>query len=272
MDIIGKARKLEATLTRTLDRAAQQWARSGPRGPLEVVQAVLEAVQQRLEPAGRGTSVFPYNRIKLWVVAADRDVRARFAGVLEESPTLQERIVSRLRQLGCDAAGLHVKIVYVAHAEPAWATPEFHIEFARGAVEQPRNEPLSIREIRLAIASGSAERPSYALALDRINLGRCADVRDGRNRLVRTNHVVFKEGAGAINESVSRCHAHIEYSARTRDYRISDDRSAHGTSIVREGRTIGVPAGSRGVRLQSGDEVILGEARLRVRIVDAPGS
>jgi hypothetical protein len=259
-------------LTRTLDRAAQQWARSGPRGPFEVVQGVLEAVQQRLEPAGRGTSVFPFNRIKLWVVAADRDARARFAGVLEDSPTLQERIVNRLQQLGCDVAGLHIKVVYVAQAEPGWTTPEFHIEFARGAVDQPRNELPSTSELRLTVASGSADKPSYALALDRINLGRCADVRDSRNRLVRTNHVVFREGAGAINESVSRCHAHIEYSERSRDYRISDDRSAHGTAIVREGRTIGVPAGSRGVRLQSGDEVILGEARLRVRIVDAAGS
>jgi hypothetical protein len=271
MDIIGKARKLEAKLTRTLDRAARQWARSGPRGPFEVVQAVLEAVQHRLEPAGRGTSVFPFNRMKLWVVAADRDARARFASVLEEPPTLQERIVNRLQQLGCDGPGLQVKVVYVAQAEPGWTTPEFHIEFARGAVDQPREHP-SIPELRLTVASGSADKPSYALALDRINLGRCADIRDSRNRLVRTNHVVFKEGAGSINESVSRCHAHIEYSERSRDYRLSDDRSAHGTSLVREGRTIGVPAGSRGVRLQSGDEIVLGEARLRVRIVDAAGS
>jgi hypothetical protein len=37
---------------------------------------------------------------------------------------------------------------------------------------------------------------------------------------------------------------------------------------VRNGKTISVPAGSRGVRLQSGDEVVLGEARLRLLIRD----
>ena len=63
MDILGKARKLESTLARTFDRAAQQWSKSGPRGPLEVLHAVLEAVEERIEPAGRGTRVFPFNKI-----------------------------------------------------------------------------------------------------------------------------------------------------------------------------------------------------------------
>ena len=49
-------------------------------------------------------------------------------------------------------------------------------------------------------------------------------------------------------------------------YRLCDDRSAHGTSVQRNGTTIAVPAGPRGVRLQSGDEIALGEARLLVQI------
>jgi pSer/pThr/pTyr-binding forkhead associated (FHA) protein len=73
--------------------------------------------------------------------------------------------------------------------------------------------------------------------------------------------------AGASNHSVSRRHAHIEYVEAARHYRLRDDRSAHGTSIVRHGRTVAVPAGSRGIRLESGDEIVLGEARARVRIL-----
>jgi len=65
---------------------------------------------------------------------------------------------------------------------------------------------------------------------------------------------------------VSRQHAHIEYVDAGRHYRLRDDRSAHGTSIVRNGRTVLVPAGSRGIRLESGDEIVLGEARARVGI------
>jgi predicted component of type VI protein secretion system len=38
--------------------------------------------------------------------------------------------------------------------------------------------------------------------------------------------------------------------------------------VLRNGRTIVVAPGSRGVRLQTGDEIVLGEARLRVAITD----
>jgi hypothetical protein len=152
----------------------------------------------------------------------------------------------------------------VAHTDPAWASPEFHVDFSRGAVpELPPPQPSPVHEIKLTITNGSAEKPAYALTLDRINLGRCVEVRDSRNHLLRTNHVAFTDAAGAINETVSRTHAHVD--CRTDgEFRLFDDRSAHGTSIVRNGKTISVPAGSRGVRLLSGDEVVLGEARLRV--------
>jgi len=270
MDILGKARKLESTLARTFDRAAQQWSKSGPRGPLEVLHAVLEAVEERIEPAGRGTRVFPFNKIKVSVVAVSRDDRARFSRVLDEAPPLQERISRRLRERGCDVPTLHVRIVYVAQPESGWATPECHVDFGRASsVDLPQTDVATVRELKLTITNGSADKPTYALGLDRINLGRCAEVRDSRNRLIRTNHVVFKDGAGAANDTVSRRHAHIDYSESSGDFRISDDRSAHGTTIMRNGKTIDVPAGSRGVRLQSGDELILGEARLRVRIADA---
>jgi hypothetical protein len=46
------------------------------------------------------------------------------------------------------------------------------------------------------------------------------------------------------------------------EHRLHDDRSAHGTGIIRGDRTIPVPPGSRGVRLRSGDEIVIGEARL----------
>jgi predicted component of type VI protein secretion system len=38
--------------------------------------------------------------------------------------------------------------------------------------------------------------------------------------------------------------------------------------VSRRGRTIPVPPGSRGVRLHSGDEITLGEARLKVIIAN----
>jgi pSer/pThr/pTyr-binding forkhead associated (FHA) protein len=268
MDILAKAKKLESTLTRTFDRAAQQWSQSGPRGPLEVLHAILEAVDERVEPAGRGRRVFPFNRIKVTVVAPTRDARARLASVLDGGPTLRDRIVNRLRAARCDSTGLSVRLAYVAQPEEGWTTPEFHIDFGQGTPADPAPpEPApQIPEIELTIAHGAGDKPRYTLTQDRINLGRCAEVRDSRNHLIRTNHVVFKDGAGTVNDTVSRRHAHIDYSEATRDFRIVDDRSAHGTSIVRNGTPIPVHVSSRGVRLQTDDEIVLGEARLRVKV------
>jgi pSer/pThr/pTyr-binding forkhead associated (FHA) protein len=132
------------------------------------------------------------------------------------------------------------------------------------AEPEPVALPEPNRELQITIVSGTAEAPTYTFALPRVNLGRCAEVRDSLSRLVRTNHVAFVDLAGTSNHSVSRQHAHIEYVESARQYRIRDDRSAHGTHIVRNGRTLPVPAGPRGVRLESGDEIVLGEARARV--------
>ncbi len=102
MDILSKARKVESTLARALDRALQQWSKSGPLEPLETLHAIVEAVEARLEPAGRGTYVFPFNKVKVSIAAGSRDTRARFAAVLEGDRQLQERIIDRLRDAGCE--------------------------------------------------------------------------------------------------------------------------------------------------------------------------
>ena len=143
MDILAKARKLESKLAQTIDRTAQQWSQSGPRGPLEVLHGVLAAVDERMEPAGRGTHVFPFNQINVSVVADSRDTRTRFSGVLDSSPSLREKIATRLRNAGCDVPGLQVRIVYVTQPEPAWDTPEFHVDFDRAQVTDPPPPPSS---------------------------------------------------------------------------------------------------------------------------------
>ena len=270
MDILGKARRLESKIARTFDHAAQRVSRSGAREPLEIAHAVVEALEQEVQPAGRGRHVFPVNRLKLSVVAPSGEARARLEAVFDGETSLQDRIVDRLRTAGCEVPGLAVETAFVPHAESAWTNPDFHLEFARvTATDQVAPQPDSRpAPLELTIVHGSAEHCAYTFTLARIDLGRCAEVRDSRNRLIRTNHVAFADSAGELNQSVSRRHAHIDYAVDTRHYRVYDDRSAHGTGVLRNGRTITVHPGSRGTRLESGDEIVLGEARLRVKIGD----
>jgi hypothetical protein len=282
MDILSKARKVESKLARTLDRALQQWSKPGPLEPLETLHAVVEAVEARLEPIGRGRYVFPFNKVKVSIAAGSRDARARFAAVLEGDEQLQHRITKRLRDAGCDPTPLHVGVLYAVRPGADWTRPDFHVEFDRVAgAEPPKVQEVPVPDLRITVTHGSAAKPTCTFSMPRINIGRCAEVRDSRNRLIRTNDVAFTDGNGTTNDTVSRRHAHIDYTpafaaARLRrgeeaaaGYRITDDHSAHGTSILRNGRTIGVPSGSRGIRLQSGDEIVLGEARLRVKISKA---
>jgi pSer/pThr/pTyr-binding forkhead associated (FHA) protein len=137
------------------------------------------------------------------------------------------------------------------------------------ALEEPAPAPVEEPPpaVEIEIAAGEAEQPLYSFQFARIDLGRCAQVRDHRNHLLRSNHVAFADTDDAINRTVSRRHAHLEYRADERAFRVCDDGSEQGTVVARGGRTIAVPPGARGVRLQPGDEILLGHARLRVRVL-----
>jgi hypothetical protein len=150
-----------------------------------------------------------------------------------------------------------------AHPGPLAHHPGFRIALARvGPADRiPRGPAI---RIDLAVINGTASGESYSFSSLPIAIGRGADVRNGRQQLLRINDVAFIEGDGDVNRTVSRRHARIELDSRTRRPRLIDDNSAQGTSIIRGGRGIVVPKGSRGLGLQSGDEIVLGQARLRV--------
>ena len=266
MDLLGKARALESTLTRSIERAAQKVTKTAPAEPLEVLHAIVDVVEERVEPAGRGRRVFPFNRITISIVAGSAHDRARFEAVFESGASIHDRLVERLGAAGCDVAGLSIRTTFVDQPGADWQHSGFHVEFDRGLTPLravPR-APLVRDELTVTIVHGSAETPTYTFALARINLGRCGQVRDQRNQLVRINHIAFDDVRSEPNQSVSRRHAHIEYVDGSRTYRLYDDRSGQGTCVVRNGRTVPVPGGARGIRLESGDEIVLGEARLRV--------
>jgi hypothetical protein len=273
MDIVGKARKLERRIARSVDAAVGEFLGESGTSAIEIVHAVVDQAEQQVQEAGRGRRVFPFNRVVVQVPvgARDRQAKARFAAVAAGPPSLANRIRERLQAMGCKIQDLTADVVYVPEPHADWQSPEFHVEFERAEIAPAPPERAAAASgppprLRLTVLSGTADRRVYVFAAGRVDIGRRADVVDARQRLVRTNNVAFSEDGADINRTVSRRHAHIVYGATDREYRLWDDRSAHGTAVVRGGRTIPVPSGSRGTRLQSGDEIVVGQARLRVAL------
>ena len=270
MDIVGNAKKLERRIARSLDAAVGEFVGAAAPEPLEIIYQVVDRAEQEIQHTGRGRRAFPYHRIRLHVVipAKDRQARARFDTVVQGPPSLRERIAGRLESAGVAKVSPAVDVAYVAKALASWSNPRFDVEFIREDQPAPVAVPRSVPTLKLSVLRGKASHRAYTFTGGRIDLGRRVEVLDARHRVVRTNHVAFAEDGDDANGSVSRRHAHIIYDPGGGDYRLLDDRSAHGTGIVRHGKTIAVHPGPRGVRLEDGDELMLGQAKLRVTIMD----
>jgi len=268
--LFGKARALESRIAGTIGRAAERAGGTAPLQPLEIVHRIVEQIEDEIQPAGRGRRSFPYNQIRVHLAAASPQAKARLQAMCEGPPSLQDRIAERLRTAGCGESDLAVKVIFAGKARPDWPQPEFHLEFARLPPTERVAAAAVASRLELTVMKGSAEHAKYAFTTTPITIGRGAEVRDSRHRLLRTNRIAFADGGDDINQSVSRRHAHIGPDVLPGRYRIFDDGSAQGTSVIRRGRGLQVPLGSRGMALQSGDEILLGQARVRAEVIESP--
>src|SRR5262245_34589165 len=161
MDIVRKLRRLESRLAGSVNAAAQKVMLTGPREPLEILHAILESVEKRIEPAGRGKYIFPFNEIRICIAAGSRETRARFEAVLDSDPTLQERIVQTLAAAGCESTGLSVETTYADHAETQWTSSDFDIQLNRVQVSPvPETQILiSDQRLKLTTVQGTTDSP-----------------------------------------------------------------------------------------------------------------
>jgi len=270
--ILNGTRALESRLTAVFDQAAQKVAgQPGVAPPLELLDLAVDQIAAEVQPAGRGRYALPFNSVTITFVAPTSESAARFEAICAGPPAVLDRVVQRLRSAGCDLADtdLDVHVAFATEPGEGWAHPAFHVGLARvEAAARPSRDPQM--HIDLLVTHGTADRGAYSFMTLPIAIGRGADVRDSRRQLLRINHVVFVEGDGEVNQTVSRRHARIELDRAAGRPRLIDDNSAQGTSIIRKGRGIAVPRGSRGLGLQSDDEIVLGEARIKVRIGARP--
>jgi hypothetical protein len=273
---IERARRTAVELERLLDERVNALVRTTPRGlqPLEVRHAVLDEIESRLVPGPNGLQLFPYDEIRVELIGGTADDVAALEATLQSDGGLDAAAHARLARRGCRAT-FEITIADLRTAEPSRdadleSENRYRIQFLRRPAPgaDPKRAEASAPDTVLTVTVGTgADAVACSLAQGRLHVGRVADVRDRDGRLVRQNGLVIPEALDP-NGTVSRRHAHV---AATREaagtsYRVFDDGSRYGTSIVRSGRTIAVHAGSLGVALRDGDELHFGEAVASISI------
>jgi hypothetical protein len=264
----ARIRQVTDSVHGALDRVGQWFdppLRSDAR-PLEMREAVLEHVEARVEPVGRGRRVLAFNRVSVTVLAEDKEQRAAVDVALTG---IHDAIRARLGEIRCEEPpGFEVHVEYVKRAKPGWAADQrLAVAFESSSVSpDSTGEGEDVPALHLSIVRGTAMQSAYTLTERHIRIGRTGDPVDDLGR-PRHNDVVFVEDGDEDSLTVGRAHASIRYQAERRQYRLFDDGSHNGTRVVRGGVVLDITSGDPvGVALASGDEIRFGRAAVRVRL------
>jgi FHA domain-containing protein len=231
---------------------------------IEIRRDILNDVRDHIEPIGGGNLVFPYNTVAIHITAENDQQREMLAGAFGQDNDLEETISALLREARCaPPAGLHVAVSVEERQGPELTPRALHIDYSNAKTAAKERLRASRPDAKLTVLRGEADAMEYTINADRTNLGRLKEVVGDRDGLRRRNDVAFSEN----ETTVSREHAFIRYELETGKFRIYDSISQRGTSVFRDGRRFVVPKGpTRGFQLRSGDEIHLGDARLRFEI------
>lgn len=233
----------------------------GAREAVELYRDALDQVSARASAGKRGDRIFPFDLIRIELLAATSERKAVLETLFEPGQMVEDIRASLLEERVTAPRELAVEIHFAPDA-PA----ELRVICEKAAAQLPESqEPAAIAATpaRLITRSGISSAEVFSVERPRVNIGRVPEVLDSVGRPVRRNDLHFPEGAHEANSTVSRSHAHLRFDFAGGEWRIYDDGSSLGTSIFRDGRRIEVPAhASRGVALRPGDEIYLGQARL----------
>jgi hypothetical protein len=259
---MSRLRKLERQIDEKLRRVLRSSSSEDAPEPLEVRRAILDEVASRTDTLARGKLSFGYALVQVRVLVPEPARRRSYELMFLEADSLTRDIKSDFQERKIEfPPRIKVEVELVESLPPGVSDRGFDVSY--------NNPPSSVRsqetvQVRLTVLAGNAEQNEYIITKPRINLGRMAEVLDSDLRTVRRNDLPFNDDSTAVNSTVSRAHAHIDFDPDGSRFRIFDDGSAHGTTMLRDGSVVPVPQGaSKGVVLQPGDEIILGKARIR---------
>jgi hypothetical protein len=272
-----------------LFEAVRRWTRPWPTGtePMEIRRAVLDEVESRIVSAGGGKRVFPFNRLRIRLLAPGPREKDELEALVGDAWDLPAEIRERIAERGCSVPpDLDVNVEVTDEASPAFGDRRYRIDFERtersikppapalptlasnvGTVAIPSPSLSADRPtLELTVLKGTATRKVYSFPAGRVHVGRMEEIVDDEGRVRRRNDVAFQED-GEINQTVSREHARILYDEASGELRLRAESGASSTRIFREGRSIDVSGrDARGVKIQSGDEIYFGRASVKVTI------
>jgi hypothetical protein len=257
-------RRIEKTLDERLRGIFGGGASPGSSEAIELYRDALDQIASRASVAKSGNRKFPFNRITVELRADDPERKAVLETVFDAGhfgddvrTTLKEERVTPPADL----------TVVVSYPETPQAEVRVICERTDHANLPAARQTVQIVPARLLTIIGISSAPEFALEQQIVNLGREEQVVDSLGRAVRRNELFFPEAAHEANPSVSRSHAHIRFDGAAGEWRIFDDGSSIGTTLFRKGKRIDVPAhAGRGVALRPGDEIYLGQVRLRFEV------
>ena len=238
-----------------LERAIGKVFRPGPgREPIEIRREILREIANQMHPAGGGEYVFPFTGIRVELFAADAAQEGSLAALFS-LPGFADDVKAELADRGCGVPELAVDVAVEIAAE---APAPYRIAYQRAPA--PARYTGARPRARLVVLEGKADVQELDVDRDLLYLGRLKEVVNTRTGLERQNLLAFD----AAETTVSRKHARLEYDPRAGKFRLFNDPEP--TSVSRDGR--GIPCdGTRGVQLRSGDEIILGKARVRFEML-----
>jgi hypothetical protein len=219
---------------------------------IEIQHAILEEIADRAQSLPRARRVLAANQITVMLPVPEEDRRTAFRLVFVEGDALEHDLKAHLRRENIEfPADLKVSVELIDEPVPDLAGKGFHIVLANREAA-PKQESVT-STASFTLPDGSTLEVNKA----RIHIGRTPEVMDDRRRLVRRNDVVIDEN------TVSRAHAHLEYDSKSGAFRLFDDGSSYGTSVIHRGRLVEVPkAGARGQKLSNGDEIYIGQTKI----------
>jgi len=254
---------IDRWIGKSLERLSAQIAGGPqPKEALEIRREILNEIRDKIEPRGDGEYVFPFQELFIHIYAVDEEQLPSFEAAFLYEGGLEQQVKELLTEAGCKSAvTVTVDVTVNPFAEEGEPYVFEYRSLPKGLVAAA-SAPVAVKRpaASIQVLKGAAEKSEYQFAKNVVYLGRLKEVasRDGGVR--RRNDVAFDDTEG----TVSREHAHIAF--EDGKFRLFHDSGERPTRLFRDGRAVPVPAIGRGAQLRSGDEIHLGEARLKFEI------